>query len=276
MRVKFEAHKKVAFYLICFLGSLFVTSCEYIKYKKIVEGERSPIRLTKEEIDGLSFQKIKSEVLNEYCLSCHRDQNRTDKKYPLVTYAEVFSRLSEIYDSVFVKETMPQRKVLSSRARSLLQEWINIGAPEFAKNPTSIPVELPIQPRFSSIRDRIFNVRCGYCHNPQSRECLSLKSVKSESISIDGEGRSEIESPEEGGYSSTSCEIDLGNYNNLLWGKEELITPGNVEESWLVHVVQGIDGEAPEMPPPDSPYTPLNSEEIQAIKDWILSGALNN
>jgi hypothetical protein len=75
-----------------------------------------------------------------------------------------------------------------------------------------------------------------------------------------------------------SCKIEINNYQELLFGQEEsnkeLILPNNAEESWLISTIDGRAGN--QMPPPEEGYSPLSSEEVKAIREWIEAGALNN
>lgn len=262
---------------IVLLGFFLLISCEYTKIKKDTNLIKNIPKLSKEEMDQLSFQKVFNEVLDPYCLSCHRDG-----KVPLNNYSQVFAKLSDIHDSVFVKGTMPKKKVLPIRERSILFAWIDSGAPEFGKKPTAPPP--PIEPTYSSIRDRIFNVRCGNCHNPQSEECQSIGKNKLVATDTDVEA-GEGTQAEEDGYNGESCQIELGIYNELVNGQveriqKELVLPGDPENSGLIFSIRTKDEEGnkvkPEMPPKKQGYSPLSDEEIEAIRKWIEGGALDN
>ncbi len=54
---------------------------------------------------------------------------------------------------------------------------------------------------------------------------------------------------------------------------EDLVVPGNAEESEMIEKITEEDLED-RMPPP--PYPPLSSEEINTLITWIEQGALNN
>lgn len=229
-------------------------------------------------MDQLSFQKVFNDVLDPYCLSCHREG-----KVPLNNYSQVYAKLSDIHDSVFVKGSMPKKKVLSMRERSILFAWIDSGAPEFGKKPTPPPP--PIEPTYSSIRQRIFNVRCGDCHNPQSKECQSVgKNSPVIAAVADINERAQDEDEEEG-HNGESCHIELGIYNELVNGQEEriqkeLVLPKDPQNSGLILAIRTNDEDGnkvnPKMPPKKHGYSPLSDEEIEAIRKWIEDGALDN
>lgn len=274
----FERVSPISF-LLGLLSLFLLISCEYTKFKKETNLTKNLPKLSKEEMDQLSFQKVFNEVLDPYCLSCHRDG-----KVPLNNYSQVFATLSDIHDSVFVKGTMPKKKVLPIRERSILFAWIDSGAPELGKKPTAPPP--PIEPTYSSIRERIFNVRCGNCHNPQSKECQSIG--KSNPIATAVEADEEVDEGsqvEEDGHNGESCHIELGIYNELVNGQEEriqkeLVLPKDPENSGLMFAIRTKDEEGnkvkPKMPPKKHGYSPLSDEEIEAIRKWIEDGALDN
>lgn len=257
------------------LLSLFLLiGCEYTKFKKDNNNIKNIPKLSQKEMDQLSFQKVFNDVLDPYCLSCHRDG-----KVPLNNYSQVFAKLSDIHESVFVKGTMPKKKVLPIRERSILYAWLEIGAPEFGKVPTQ-PLP-PLEPTYSSIRDRIFNVRCGSCHNPQSDECQSVGKPKTTVEGGTSDSTQESSQDEEKGYNGESCNLELGIYDELLNGQDEkakeIILPGNAEDSQLILVIKPEEeGKAPKMPPKKQGYSPLSDEEVRVIEEWIRSGALNN
>lgn len=257
------------------LGLFLLNGCEYTKFKKDINNIKSIPKLSQKEMDQLSFQKVFNEVIDSYCLSCHREG-----KFPLNNYSQVFAKRSDIYKSVFVEGSMPKKKVLPLRERSILYAWLDIGAPEFGKVPTA-PLP-PLEPTYSSIRERIFNVRCGNCHSPQSEECLSvgkpnkkIAAIKKDSAPVG------TQDEEDKGFNGESCSLELGIYDELLNGQDEkakeLILPGNPDDSQLILVIKPEEeGKAPEMPPKKQGYNPLSAEEVKAIEDWIRAGALNN
>jgi hypothetical protein len=228
-------------------------SCNYTRFKDdSTKGGKSP--LTKAEGEAIGFNRILNEVIEPYCLSCHRKQLPLLRDYP-----EVKAHLDGIRNTVFVIKSMPKRRVLPADKRSLLLAWLDAGAPDVGK--IAEPEIPPLQPTFSSIRDRIFKVRCGDCHEPTSPFCSSAT----------------IHSGED--HSKGSCELELTDYNELLFGEEEsrkeIVVPNDPDSSMLVISIEREDGKD-QMPPPEDGYSPLSAEEKKAIRDWISAGAPNN
>ena len=65
-------------------------------------------------------------------------------------------------------------------------------------------------------------------------------------------------------------------FDRLVAGGESeqpAIVPGKPEESYLVELITPIDGHA-EMP--DEPFPPLSEVEIDLVRKWIESGAIND
>lgn len=275
-------------FILLLFGALIICSCDYTRYKSSPSSFRNTPRLGKEVADGLSYQLIAQQVLNPYCLSCHRENSTSASKSKvyLDSYARVVDQLADIRSSVFVKGTMPKRKELPVRERSLLLAWIEAGAPEFGKTPQELPPPPPpLEPTYSSIRDRIFNVRCGDCHNPSSKGCLAIKADNKSGSLAGGIGDAHTFDKSTEGISAQSCQIELGNYSELTNGDEErrrdIILKDDpmagtlAEESQLLISIQRRDGKD-QMPPPEFGFEPLTPEEIKVIKEWIIQGAQNN
>lgn len=53
----------------------------------------------------------------------------------------------------------------------------------------------------------------------------------------------------------------------------DLVEPGDAENSYLIHKLEGRPGIVQDRMPPSG--DPLTAEEIGAIRDWINAGALN-
>lgn len=97
----------------------------------------------------------------------------------------------------------------------------------------------PIQPKFTSIQKKIFNTRCTHCHSNGGK----------------------------------AARVPLQTYNDFLESPREIVIPGNVNESGLVISITREDQK--KMPPLES-ATPLTHEEIEAIKEWVANGALED
>ncbi len=252
--------------LLAVLALQIIVGCNYTKFKNSDSDFHNTGVLTKAERDAIGFQTVFRDIIDPYCLSCHRSG-----RFPLNNYAETYSIVGEIRNTVFVLGSMPKGKFLPARERSILLAWLDAGAPEAGKSPPQPEPEIPpLQPTFSSIRDRIFKVRCGDCHEPTSRECQDLVNLTDEDHHDDEHEHS---------HNKGACKLELSIFNELLNGDEEtrkeLVIPGNPDESQLIISIERTDGKD-QMPPPEQGYSPLSPEEIKAIRDWISGGALNN
>ena len=72
-----------------------------------------------------------------------------------------------------------------------------------------------------------------------------------------------------------ALDLDLTSHSATLLGSEagEVVVAGDPGDSLLLEVVRSIDGEAPEMPPGDSP---LSDAEVDVLRRWIEAGALDD
>lgn len=262
--------------LIIILTTFLNMSCEYTLLKKSSKNQFKKTPLSKAEINRLSYNKIKLLILDPYCIKCHREG-----KVKLNSFSEVLTHLDGIRSSVFIKETMPKNRFFPDNLKNLLLAWIENGAPEIAKDSSlggpdpDLPVLEPLKPTFPSIRDRIFIAQCGDCHDPLSKNCQSILNKNSPfnfrmNTDLDDADR---------GFNKTSCEIELADYNELLYGTEEtnkeLVIRGDADASWLVYSIERTDGKH-QMPPPEQGYSPLTDEEKRAIREWINNGALES
>ncbi len=73
-------------------------------------------------------------------------------------------------------------------------------------------------------------------------------------------------------------EVD-GGVNLTTWANTtadpSIVFPGKPDNSILVWCLQGRAGVSP-MPPLDSPYQPLNTNQVNGVITWIKEGAKNN
>lgn len=192
--------------------------------------------------DTLSFATVKEAVFDTRCVVCHDGT----KSYHCGAYAEVKARLEKIRSRVFEKKDMPPDSPLSSAQYDLLSRWLAAGGPEFADNnpqkkpPEQEPPETvpkPLEPKFSSIHDKIFMPMCIHCHSPGK--------------------------PGE--------KVPLNSREDLLNSPRLLVLPNTPDESGLLLAVKRKDKKR--MPPPDSGFNPLSTSEVSVIYEWIKSGA---
>lgn len=258
--MSFSAKNNLFLFMMCTL--LLEVGCTYTRYKDSSLDPRKNVPISKTEAEAIGFAQVYQSVIDPYCLSCHRNG-----KYPLNNYIQTLTIIEKIKSSVFDLGSMPKNRQLPIRERKLLLAWIENGSPEFGKNPA--PPVATLEPTYSSIRDRIFNTRCGDCHSPLSSFCRENSRTE------------EVEQTTETTYKNkASCKIELSNYEQLLFGEEaqlkELVIPGNASESQLMIAIKGTEDKSPTMPPKEEGFEWLSPEEIKVIEDWINAGAKNN
>ncbi len=122
------------------------------------------------------FDEIYEQVLRKDCLSCH------STKLPLLrTYEETVANLEGILQTVVIDKSMPQRKSLSLTKITLVQRWIDAGAPREAvpaagseltptpvptTEPSSTPISSLERPvRFATLKEKVLEESCNSCHS---------------------------------------------------------------------------------------------------------------
>ena len=248
-----EGAGKLLVFFTLMSSQLILSSCNYTHLKKSAHQDSSFIQ-DKIEADLISYSQIYNEVIEKYCIRCHRTGD-----FLLRTYKETVSLSQEIRNAVFVKGSMPKFQTLPNHEKKMLLSWLDAGTPEFATKPPNENPEI-LLPTYSSIRENIFKLRCGNCHNPTSQYCLS-PNIENRKI-----------------VNKESCHIDLENFSELINGDEEarkeIIIPGSPDESQLVISIERTDENR--MPPAADGFNSLEPNEIKMIRDWISKGALNN
>ncbi|MEY4615675.1 MAG: hypothetical protein RJB66_635 [Pseudomonadota bacterium] len=255
--------RNLIFIFILLVSAQFLTTgCSYTRYRNSNSDPKNGSPIGVSEAEAIGYAQVYTEVFEPYCIACHRGG-----KYPLNNYVETRGLADQIKSSVFTLGSMPRDRVLPSKERRLLLAWLENGLPEFGKLPPSKPK--PLEPTFTSIRDRIFSVRCGECHVPTSSYCQ--KATDSRATKVD---------PLDEYRNRESCRIELTNYQELLFGEEaqlkEFVIPGNAAESQLILAIKGSEDTSPSMPPKEDGFEWLLPEEIKVIEEWINKGALNN
>ena len=108
------------------------------------------------------------------------------------------------------------------------------------------PNSTPLTATFSSIQSQVFASRCYLCHGSSRRE---------QNLDLQNNGHANI-------VNRQSTETSL-----------LLVSPGNPDQSYLVHKIEGRAGIVGTRMPPGGTLT---SDQIAIIRQWIQSGALNN
>lgn len=220
-------------YLLIFLISL--AGCRY-SYRNGPESENNQkYILSSEKLSELSYSLLNQKVFAPKCVSCHGNSGGVN----LENFAEVTNNLNGIKNSVFITGTMPRQNGLTDEEMSLLWNWIKLGAPEQAQNPTFPPVvSEPLQPTFASIDKNIFQTKCFTCHRP--------------------------------GQSGQRVPLDK---DSLVNSPLELVIPENADESGLVIAIERTDYKR--MPPAKEGYAALKDNEKEVIRLWITNGAVD-
>lgn len=183
-----------------------------------------------EKPNSLSYAVLKRYVFDPKCMSCHSGGAVNLSNYELVK-----GQISAIKKVAVQDLTMPPKIPLSAAEIKILKTWIEIGAPENAKDGTVIP-EDPLLPNFQSIQTKILNTRCVACHS-------------------------------NGG---SADHIPLTTYWEILDSPREIVIPGVSEESGIMIAITRDDDKR--MPPPDVGDA-LSEKEIRIIEKWIQEGA---
>lgn len=210
-------------------------SCSYKKEKQ--QMKKHPLEIGTFSAESLSYKLMNEFIFRPKCISCHGNAGGIS----LGSFSDVVSHLQDIERVSVHEKSMPPGAPLNVRQQDILLTWIRAGAPEFATDreipPLPTPQPAPLEPKFVSIKENIFQSKCLACHSPT------------------GEGK----------------RIPLNTPEDLIDSPLELVIPGNSEESGLYIAVYREDSKR--MPPPNSGLSPLSQEEMEIIRQWIDNGA---
>jgi len=111
-----------------------------------------------------------------------------------------------------------------------------------------VEIDPGIEPTLASIQEKVFSPICAACHFPGGTGPMPLHN-------------------EQASYDS----LVLVGFSFMCAGPR--VDPGNPDNSCLVLKIEGsVLASGSAMPPP--PLPPLAQEQIDAIREWILQGAL--
>ena len=225
----------MAFHIIFIL--FIIIGCNYHVEKN--PSARLNISPSDEMINSVSFEEVKEKVFLPKCISCHGNSGGIN----LETYALAEIHLDKINQSSLIERRMPKAPYppLTKEELTLLSAWIKAKGPNRPISGIPDPEKPPVVllPTFSSIKKNIFDSKCLICHSP-------------------------------GGQ---AARIPLSTKEDLLNSPLEIVIPGNPEESGLILVL--LENARKRMPPPESGMSPVRSEELEIIKEWILNDAKN-
>ena len=229
----------IALGLACFSGCSF-------SYDKTAGGRMDVPSYRSGQV---SFALVDQYVFQPKCTGCH-NATRSGGNVRLDGFANVSANLADIRNDVLVKGSMPKAPVsaLSDAQRNLLQSWLDAGAPEKVAggDVVTLPLDQPLRPVFSSIRQKVFEPKCLVCHSPGS------DSPKAAKIPVDTL-EALTASPESGDEDDT------------------LVVPGKPDKSYLLVLINPDTRKR--MPPRKSAVAPVTPEELSVIRTWIAEGA---
>lgn len=220
-----------------FLVVLGLASCSYRTDKETSVAPQSSGPRT------ISFATIQAEIIGPSCIRCHNGPTGFGR-VDLSTYATTLAKVepgkpeqSPFYTSIR-DGRMPKRSPpLSAEKAALVRTWIEAGAKEDETAVVPPEVEPPNtpEPTYTWISKNIFEAKCAGCH----------------------------------GGADPAGQTSFDSYATLLASAGETLkplVPGDPTASGIY--VYTADGSMPM----DS--DPLSAEEVKAISDWILAGAL--
>ena len=240
-----------------FLASLLVTTsgfagCGYV-------GASSDLTGLKKAASGgfdkttMDFSTVQQQVFIPRCVGCH-GATGARAGVRLDSFEHVQDNLAGIRQTVLVEGSMPKGGPLTGDQTSLLQAWLDLGAPEKAQAPggsaagTPVPAPAPAptpsaepapepEPTFAYIKDVLFTQHaCFQCHGAGKRV----------------------------------ADIPLDTIDDLKIPGNELVVPGDPDGSELVQVlVKPVRGRMP----PVSRDPGLSAADVAIVREWIKAGA---
>ena len=198
-----------------------------------------------------TFVSIKKKIFESRCISCHT-QEGSASSVPLATLKDLLGSPRELVipgnsedSGLFLAITRTDDKrmpppgsgsALSPKEISIIQKWIESGAPEGEVLP-----EQPLEPKFFSLKKKVFEPRCISCHSGvASKGDVSFESLKK----LLSSPRQPLKMEDEGDPDSSGLLIALTHPSPFK-----------------------------RMPPPESGSV-LTSEEIAVIREWVKVGAI--
>lgn len=145
--------------------ALLVVSCAYDHQK----GSAGQVQQPPPGSASPSFAQVRDQVFTPSCTTCHKH----DHSY-LTQYASAFDKRAEIQSMVFVEKSMPENGSLSSAQMTLLNAWLQAGAPEQsvpagspppAPTPTSVTQGSGIDPTWANVQSHFLGKYCARCHS---------------------------------------------------------------------------------------------------------------
>lgn len=164
--------------LLALLVSVAVAGCNY-NVAKMTVGDGPKVNA--EQAANPDFKTVQTAVLNERCATCHSNRGGNQGATNLEDYNSVRAKLNRVIYRSLEKRDMPSGVPLSEPEARILQNWIDLGAPEFVSPVLEKPdLTLDKGPNdWSKVNLRIFSKKCNDCHSgPNPDAGLDLSDIK--------------------------------------------------------------------------------------------------
>jgi mono/diheme cytochrome c family protein len=215
--------------------------------------------------ESIDYAFVNAKVFQPYCIRCHSTAGGNEGDVNLETYASVLENIDAVREEAVEKREMPPKKAggaLSEFPHEVLRLWIDAGAPVSGQThkpeasptpsptpetnppanppvePAPGPVEEPVLPTWDDIYTKILSKKCIECHQAGKK----------------------------------AEDVPFTDRNYVIDPQNDIVTPGNPEQSTIIHALTREDKKRMPPPPPKSNYT-VSPQEIEAIKTWIKNGA---
>ena len=149
--------------------ALSIGACSYRQDKGSDAAARASTPAT------VSFAQVRDQVFTPMCVSCH--SKFTD-------YGKTFADRDAIKKWVFTDHMMPKIGSLTADQASMLQKWLDSGAPEGQATSTTIAPEFP-SPTWTNIQTHFFGCYCTTCHSPTGEADTDFTDVAQVRANID-------------------------------------------------------------------------------------------
>ena len=258
----------------------------------------NPQPAPRELLEKVSWKMVNEQVIIPYCIKCHT-ASKTDGDVNLDTFELNLKHARENEESIR-KGTMPTKKYrpqITEEAKNIFYAWIEAGTPKEPKVPSpGAPVPQPVpqpapplDPKPSPMPVPPPAPRPAPAPAPEPTPTPEPSPAPTEPPKSPIEPTTpQLESDPRQTYQWIHENIIVpkcldchraGGDEPLMETYAQLIDPANKsviigkpEESLFYTTV--IPGGKPFMPPPNkTKYRPINAEEVQVLKNWILNGA---
>ncbi len=151
--------------LFCFM--LF-SACNYnhVKETEINSGNKAS-QLKIQNNYELTYENIKSNILNKYCLQCHSNTAGNQGNLNLENLQGIKISLDSIYYRSIELKNMPSDKKLNPEEFEIFKNWLEAGAPEVSTGSNFVNMNGKVL-NWDIIQSEILRNKCSYCHSSPS------------------------------------------------------------------------------------------------------------